>query len=115
MNKAIFIGNLTRDPELRTTQNGVSVCNFTLAVNRRVAKDAPHPETDYVRVTCWRALGEHCHQYLYKGSKCCVWGTVSAEAYQSNQDGSPRCYMTLEADNVEFLNRKETNSEEAEE
>ena len=55
MNKCIIIGNLTRDPELLNTQDGTSVCNFTVAVNRRVRAGA-HPEADYFRVTVWRAL-----------------------------------------------------------
>ena len=62
MNKVFLIGNLTRDPELRTTQTGVSVCSFTIAVNRRrpTNAEAGQPEADFFRVTAWRQLGENC-------------------------------------------------------
>ena len=66
MNKLIIIGNLTRKPELGQTPDGVPVCNFTVAVNRRV-KSGAHPEADYFRVAAWRALGESCATYLGKG------------------------------------------------
>lgn len=71
MNKLIIIGNLTRDPELRTTQDGTAVCNFTVAVNRKVRTDG-HPEADYFRVTAWRTLGENCAKYLSKGKRCAL-------------------------------------------
>ena len=77
MNKLIIIGNLTRDPELRTTQDGTAVCNFTVAVNRKARTDG-HPEADYFRVTAWRTLGESCAKYLTKGKKVCVIGAISA-------------------------------------
>ena len=58
MNKVFIVGNLTRDPELRSTRDGISVCSFTVAVNRRVRNaEAGQPEADFFRVTAWRALG----------------------------------------------------------
>ena len=69
MNKIILIGNLTRDPELRTTPNGVSVCDFTIAVNRRKfgqqAQDGA--DADFFRITVWRQQGENCAMYLAMG------------------------------------------------
>lgn len=100
MNKGMFIGNLTRDPELRETQNGTTVCTFTLAVNKR--SQSEQPEADYIRVTAWRGLGESCSKYLKKGRKCCVIGEVRATAYVGN-DGSPRASLEVVADEVEFL------------
>ena len=108
MNKIFLIGNLTRDPELRTTDSGISVCNFTLAVNKRTQSD--HPEADYFRVTAWRGLGESCHKYLKKGRKASVVGTVGAAAYIGN-DGQPRAAMTVQADDVEFLSPRESQNE----
>ena len=104
MNKVFLIGNLTRDPELRTTQTGVSVCSFTIAVNRRRASNAEagQPEADFFRVTAWRQLGEICSKYLAKGRKVSVVGTVSASAYTGN-DGQPRASLEVQADDVEFL------------
>ena len=91
MNKVFLIGNLTRDPELRTTQTGVSVCSFTIAVNRRRPNNAEagQPEADFFRITAWRQLGEICAKYLAKGRKVSVVGTVSASAYTGN-DGVAR-------------------------
>ena len=62
MNKVILIGNLTRDPELRTTPSGDSVCSFTVAVNRRRGSNAEagQPEADFFRVSVWRQQGENC-------------------------------------------------------
>ena len=65
MNKIIIIGNLTGTPELRVTKSGVSVCQFTVAVNGRRKDDG----ATFFRVTAWRALGETCHKYLDKGRK----------------------------------------------
>lgn len=98
----MIIGNLTRDPELRTTQSGVSVCNFTIAVNRRQTAQAGQPEADFFRVNAWRALGENCHRWLVKGKKVAVVGRVSADAYMGN-DGQAHAQMNVDADEVEFL------------
>jgi single-strand DNA-binding protein len=104
MNKVFLIGNLTRDPELRTTQSGVTVCSFTIAVNRRRASsaEAGQPEADFFRVTAWRQLGEICAKYLAKGRKVSVVGSVSASAYTGN-DGQARASLEVQADDVEFL------------
>lgn len=107
MNKVFLIGNLTRDPELRTTPSGVSVCSFTIAVNRRRANNAEagQPEADFFRVTAWRQLGEICAKYLAKGRKVSVVGSVSVQTYQGN-DGQTRASLEVQADDVEFLTPK---------
>ena len=106
MNKLTIIGNLTRDPELRTTQTGLPVCSFTVAVNKRTQKD--HPEADYFRVTAWRQLGELCQKYLAKGRKVCVIGPVSVQTYQ-NKDGETKASLEITAEDIEFLTpRNET-------
>lgn len=102
MNKLILIGNLTRDPELRTTPQGISVCDFTIAVNRRGGQQN---EADFFRITAWRQLGENCAKYLAKGRKVFVSGPVSARVYQAN-DGSSRVSLEVTADDVEFLSPK---------
>lgn len=104
MNKVFLIGNLTRDPEMRTTQTGVSVCSFTIAVNRRRFgnAEAGQPEADFFRISAWRQLGENCSRYLAKGRKVAVVGTVSASAYVGS-DGQARASLEVNADDVEFL------------
>ena len=108
MNKLTIIGNLTRDPELRTTSTGVSVCTFTVAVNRRNRRDAQangQPEADFFRVTVWRERGETCAKYLSKGKKVCVMGPVSVQTYQAN-DGTTRASLEVTADDFEFLSSR---------
>lgn len=103
MNKCYIIGNLTRDPEMRVTQNGISVCSFSVAVNRRhAAANQQQPQADYFRVSAWRGLAENCQKYLAKGRKVAVTGPVSVSTYQA-QDGTTRATMELTADDVEFL------------
>lgn len=104
MNKVYLIGNLTRDPEKRTTQSGISLCDFSIAVNRRRSSNAQagQPEADFFRVTAWRQLGDICAQYLHKGSKVCVVGTVTASAYVG-KDGLPHASLEVTADDLEML------------
>ena len=101
MNKAYLIGNLTRDPEMRATQMGVSVCNFSIAVNRRKSADG-RQETDFFNIVAWRQLGELCGKFLMKGKKVAVIGSIQTRTYEA-QDGSKRSAFDIVADEVEFL------------
>ena len=103
MNKLTIIGNLTKDPELRTTQGGVSVCTFTVAVNR---KKKDEKQTDFFRVTAWRERGEICAKWLIKGRKVCVIGPVSVSTY-TGQDGATHANLEVMAEEVEFLSSKD--------
>lgn len=109
MNKLTIIGNLTRDPEMRTTGSGLNVCNFTVAVNQRKAGDTGEHKAQYFRVTAWRKLGEVCQQYLSKGRKVAVVGPVSVSTYQAN-DGSTRAQLEVTAEDVEFLSGQAESS-----
>ena len=101
MNKVFLIGNLTRDPEMRTTQSGTTVCNFSIAVNRRMKQDGQQ-ETDFFNIVAWRQLGELCQKYLSKGKKCAVTGRIQTRSYEA-KDGSKRTAWDIVADEVEFL------------
>ncbi len=103
MNKAFLIGNLTRDPELRTTTSGVPVCSFSIAINRRFKGADGQQETDFINIVAWRQLGELCAKYLQKGRKVSVIGAIQTRTYQA-QDGSKRNAFEVVADEVEFLN-----------
>ena len=108
MNKIILIGNLTRDPELRTTPNGITVCNFDIAVNDRRGRSQQNGQqeyTQYFRITVWRQLGETCQRYLAKGRKVFVSGPLTARTYQAN-DGTTRVSLEVTADDVEFLSSR---------
>ena len=108
MNKLTIIGNVTRDPETRTTSNGKNVCSFTVAVNSRKGEKA-----DFFRVSAWDKKADLCQQYLAKGRKVAVMGPVSVSVYQSNS-GETRADMNVNADEVEFLSRGENGSGEPE-
>lgn len=108
MNKIFLIGNLTADPEMRTTPNGVSVCTMNIAVNRRFSSAREERQTDFFRVTAWRQLGESCGRFLSKGRKVCVVGELSARTYEA-KDGTTRFSLEVTADEVEFLSPRENN------
>ena len=110
MNKLTIIGNLTRDPELRTVGSGISVCDFTVAVNRRRTGEGQQ-EADFFRVTAWRQLGENCAKYLAKGRKVCVVGPVSVRTYQTQQ-GETRAQLEVTADDIEFLSPRDQAEEQ---
>ena len=104
MNSLTIIGNVTRAPETSVTPNGKRVCNFSVAVNRRVnGQDM----ADFVRVTAWENLGDNCAKYLDKGRKVAVRGPVTAGAYIAN-DGTPRANLEMTAQEVEFLGGSST-------
>lgn len=100
MNSLHIIGNLTKDPELRTTQSGLSVCSFTVAVNKRKTTDN-QPEADYFNITAWRERGETCAKYLSKGKKVSVVGPVTIRTWESN--GKHGASLEVTAEDVEFL------------
>ena len=102
MNKAILIGNLARDPETRTTASGVTVCQFTIAVNRRYVNQQGVREADFIPIVAWRQTAELCSRYLSKGRKVAVEGVIQVRSYDA-QDGSKRYVTEVVADNVEFL------------
>lgn len=102
MNKIFLIGNLTRDPELRTTGSGTSVCTFSIAVNRRFSNQAGERVTDFFNIVAWRALGENCAKYLAKGRKVAVCGELQSRNYD-DKDGNKRYVTEIIADDVEFL------------
>ena len=114
MNKVILVGNLTKDPELTTTTNGVSVCRFTIAVSRRYVGASGERETDFINIVVWRGQAENCHKYLKKGSKCGVIGTLQTRSYDA-QDGSKRYVTEVVADEVEFISTNRSSDASARE
>jgi len=111
MNKVVLIGNLTRDPELQTTNGGVSVCRFALAVTRRFANSEGERDADFINITVWRNQAENCHKYLKKGSKCAVIGRIQTSVYDA-PDGSKRYTTDVVADEVEFISSGRNGGEE---
>ena len=105
MNKVILIGNLTRDPELRTTDNGTAVCNFSLAVARDYTNADGERETDFFNIVVWRGRAESCGKYLKKGNKCAVVGSLQNRAYEDGK-GDRKTITEIVAAEVEFLTPK---------
>ena len=104
MNKITIIGNLTKTPELRSTQDGTPVCGFTVAVNRPKTKNNPNPGADFFNVNAWRGLGENCARFLEKGRKVCVVGRVSLRTWE--KDGKHGASLEVLAEDVEFLSSR---------
>ena len=100
-NRVILAGNLTRDPELRFTNDGVPVCSFGLAVNRVFSRSE---EVDFFNVSAWRDLGERVANYKKKGDPILVEGRLQYRTWEA-QDGSKRSAVDVVADRVEFLGR----------
>lgn len=102
MNKVILIGNLTRDPELSQTPNGVSVCKFSLAVSRNFTNANGEREVDFINIVTWKALAENCERYLKKGNKAGVCGAMQTRSYD-DKNGDKRYVTEVIASEVEFL------------
>ena len=105
MNKAIIIGRLTRDPEMRTTASGINSTSFTVAVSRNYANQNGEREADFINIVVWRAAADNCYKYLKKGSKAGVVGSMQTRSYDA-QDGTKRYVTEIIADNVTFLGGK---------
>jgi len=97
------MGNLTRDPELRTIPSGQSVCSFSLALNRSFkGQDGNWQEaTDYIDIVAWGPLGERVSEYLSKGRPCLVNGRLQSRSWE--QDGQKRSKVEVVAQDVTFL------------
>lgn len=105
MNKCVMTGNLTKDPEVRSTGSGISVCSFRIAVQRRFTGQDGQKVSDFFDVVAWRTLADNCGKYLSKGSKVAVVGELQTRTYDA-KDGSKRYVTEIVADEVEFLTPK---------
>lgn len=110
MNKVILIGNLTHDPELKTTASGVPTCGLRIAVNRRFKDKNGDSVTDFIQVVTWRKTAELCAEHLAKGRKIAVVGELQTRSYEA-KDGSKRTVTEVVADEVEFLSPKSDGNE----
>jgi single-strand DNA-binding protein len=106
MNKVILMGRLTRDPEVRYTQSGKVVCQFTLAVDRFTTNAEGQREADFVPIVVWGKVGELCGNSLTKGQRALVDGRLQIRSYEA-KDGSGKRWVTeVIASAVQFLDRK---------
>ena len=108
INRVVLVGRLTRDPELRKTQSGTSVCSFTMAVGRRVSTQG-QPDADFINCVAWNKTADLMTQYLHKGSLIGLEGRIQTRSYD-NQQGQ-RVYVTeVVAESVQFLEPKNAQS-----
>lgn len=98
MNSVVLVGRLTKDPVLRYTQDSKAVADFTLAVDRRFNRD----QTDFIRIVVWGKQAENCANYLKKGSRAAVSGSIQTGSY-TDKNGITRYTTDIVANEVEFL------------
>lgn len=110
MNKAILVGNLTRDPEQRTTSSGIVVTSFTVAVRRRYKDADGNYQADFINCVAWRSTAEFVAKYFTKGSRIGVVGTIQTRTY-NDQNGNKRYVTEVVADEVEFAGSKTQNQD----
>jgi single-strand DNA-binding protein len=104
MNRIVLIGRLTRDPEVRYTQSGIPVTNFSIAVDRKFKNASGERETDFINIVAWRKTAELVGEYLGKGRLVAVDGSLQQRKYQ-NREGENRTVYEVLADTVQFLDR----------
>lgn len=104
LNKVILGGRLTSDVELKTTQGGISVCSFTIAVNRKTGKDKEQ-QTDFITCQAWRSTAEFISKYFSKGSSICVVGAIQTRNWE-DQNGQKRYATEVVVDEAMFVDSK---------
>lgn len=105
LNKVVLAGRLTSDPELKTTQSGISVTSFTIAVNRRFQRDSAEQQADFISCTAWRQTAEFITRYFAKGSSICVTGSIQTRKWQ-DQSGQNRYATDVVVDEAMFVDSK---------
>ncbi len=111
LNKAILVGRLVADPEMRVLSNGVNVASFRIAVDRPYSKGGER-KTDFINITCWRQQAEFVCRYFQKGSDIAVDGSIQTRDY-TDKDGNRRYAFEVVADRVSFVGRKNANPQPA--
>lgn len=111
MNKAILMGRLTKDVEIRQTPNGVSVARFTLAVNRRFAKEGQQ-QADFINCVAWRQTGEFIARYFQKGSMIAVVGSIQSRSWDG-QDGKKQYATEVNVEEAYFTGSKSESGQQS--
>lgn len=108
INRVVLVGRLTRDPELKYTQNGIANLRFSVAVNRTFQNQNGERQADFINCVAWRAQAENMGKFLRKGSLIGVEGRIETGSYQA-QDGSTRYTTDVVCDSVQFLEPRSAN------
>lgn len=110
MNKAILIGRLTKDPELKTTASGISVCSFTLAVNRRFKNADGNYDADFISCVAWRQQADFLTKYFAKGRMVGLVGSIQTRTYEDKE--GKKVYITeVTADEIHFVDSKASSGD----
>lgn len=110
LNSVCLMGRLTADPELKSTQLGVSVCNFRIAVDRTYTPKGQEKQTDFINIITWRSTAEFVSRYFRKGQLVAVQGSIQTGQY-TDRDGNKRTTFDVVADNVFFAEKKAESGE----
>ena len=110
LNKVVLAGRLTADVELKSTQSGLSVCSFTLAVNRRYGGQNNEQQTDFISCTAWRQTAEFISKYFKKGSALCITGSIQTRSW-NDQTGQKRFATEVVVDEAMFVDGKNDAAE----
>ena len=108
LNKAILIGNLTADPELKQTPAGVSVCSFRIGVQRRFKDANGQYASDFINIVAWRQTAEFIAKFFRKGRPICIVGSIQSRSY-TDQQGNKRYVTEVVADEASFVDSKQDN------
>ena len=109
LNVSVLMGRPTTDIEVKHTQNDVSVCSFSLAVDRDYTPKDGEKQTDFIPVTCWRGTADFCGRYVRKGQLIAIDGKIQTRKY-TDREGNKRTAFEVVADNVHFAEKKESNN-----
>ena len=108
MNKVVLVGRLTKDVELRTTPQGVSVCSFTVAVNRRFKNANGEYDADFINCVAWRQTAEFLSRYFSKGRMVGISGSIQTRSWE--KDGERRYATEVLAEEAYFVDSKSSDS-----
>lgn len=109
-NVSVLMGRLTKDPELRTTENGYSVCRFSIAVDRNYKKDGEY-ETDFINLVAWRSTAEFVAKYFKKGDMISIVGKIQTRNYE-DRNGHKQTAFEVVIDEASFCGNKQYSQEE---
>lgn len=109
LNKAILMGRLTQEPELRVTSSGVNVCSFSLAVQRDFAKAGEERQTDFINIIAFRSTAEFVSKWFHKGQLVAVCGRLQSRSWDDPNGGGKRYATEVVADEVHFAEPKRDN------
>ncbi|MFY9421449.1 MAG: single-stranded DNA-binding protein [Bacilli bacterium] len=110
MNKVILLGRLVKDPKVSSTSNGTSVCRFSIAVQRRYAKEGEERKADFINCVAWRQQAEFIGKYFAKGQRILVEGALQSRTWEDNES-KKRYSMDVIVESVSFVDYKKEQSE----